>query len=85
MKNNFSNLNIYAENDRQNFGYNGIRYKTEKYKIAEYGVCSYKLLNAPDAFVGGKVFLRFNRIEPGLKILVNNGVDPEFIISNLDQ
>ena len=41
MKNNYDNLKIYTENNRQRFGYNGIRYKTEPYKIAEYGVCSY--------------------------------------------
>ena len=84
MKNNYDDLNIYSENGKKKFGYNGIRYKTENYKIAEYGVCSYKLHNAPDAFVGGKVFLRFNHIEPGLKIWVTTDDDPEFMISNLD-
>jgi hypothetical protein len=35
--------------------------------------------------VGGKVFLRFKHIEPGLKIWVMTGDgDPEFMISNLD-
>jgi len=84
MKNNYDDLNIYAENTKKTFGYNGIRYKTEAYKISEYGVCSYRVFNAPDAFVGGKVFLRISRIEPGLKIWVTTGDEyPEFMISNV--
>ena len=84
MKNNYDELNIYTENQRKRFGYNGIRYKNEKYKIAEYGVCSYKIQNAPDAFVGGHIFLRFNYIEKGLRIWVTtSGEKQEFMISNV--
>ena len=72
MKNNYNDLNIYAENGSKSFVYNGIRYKTHAYKTAEYGVCSYKVTNAPDAFVGGKIYMRFKRIEPGLKIWVTS-------------
>jgi hypothetical protein len=63
LLNNYDDLNIYASGEKATFSYDWLRYKTEDYKIPTYGACAYALTNPPGGYTGGKIYVKFTKIE----------------------
>ena len=57
LTNNYQNLDLFAKNDKSTFTFNNLRYKTAEYKIEQYQACTYKIMNPPGGYKGGKVYL----------------------------
>jgi len=65
---------LYASNDWKTFKYEGLRWKTEDFKIPTYQVCSYNVMNPPGGYTSGRVYLKVNEPEAGVKLyLEQNG------------
>jgi prefoldin subunit 5 len=52
-----------------------LRYATNKWKNAEYGMCYYQVGNQPYYFLNGKVKIKFTKIESGVDVYLNAGSD----------
>lgn len=65
LLNNYDDLVLYANDTKQTFTFNGLRWKTQEYKIPTYQACSYTVKNPPGGFNGGKVYIKFTQLERG--------------------
>ena len=73
---NYMDLDLYASNDNTNFRVDGLRWKTNKYKVPTYQACTYKVMNPPGGYKGGKVYLTVEKKEAGMRLYFRkNGKD----------
>jgi hypothetical protein len=79
---NYNDMNLYTEGGEwKTFRFGGLRWKTKGYKTATYQVCSYNIMNPPGGYTGGKVILKVNQPDSGVKLyLEQNGktIEPTF-------
>lgn len=60
---NYDKLNLYTENNQKSFRFDRIRFKNSKWKVPTYNACSYTVMNPPGGFTGGKLYLKFTKME----------------------
>tara|TARA_B110000285_G_C15047861_1_gene575322 strand:+ start:418 stop:876 length:459 start_codon:yes stop_codon:yes gene_type:complete len=56
---------IYAYTEKKTFNFDRLRYKTAKFKIPTYGVCSYTVKNPVGGYTGGKVYIKIAKLDQG--------------------
>ena len=83
LKSNYDGLNIYASGSKKTFSFSGLRYQTEPADAASYAVCSYQVMNPPGGYSSGKIFVKFTRVDFGVKVYISSdGAADEAEISN---
>lgn len=67
-------MDLYASNEWSTFKFNGLRWKTAKFKSATYQACSYTVMTPPGGYKGGKVMMKVTDPEAGVLVyLEQNG------------
>ena len=53
------------------FEFNNLRWKTADYKVPTYQSCTYKVMNPPGGYSGGKVYMTLDTKESGVTLYIN--------------
>ena len=63
------------DGEKSKFVYKSLRYKDAEWKNPAYGVCYYRLRNPLYYWKSGNVYLKFTKIDEGIRVHVNAGSD----------